>query len=60
MLSYTQSSGYLQYDSSNSTELEWSEADQIDILYIVLFDIGITMGKPDILAVANKVKNEGV
>lgn len=57
---YTQNEGYVEYDSINSTELEWDEVNQIDIIYIILFDLGINIGKPEVMAIADKVKTEGV
>ena len=57
---YSQDKGYVEYNASSSTELEWDEVNQIDIISILLFDLGINMGKGDILSYADKVKKEGV
>jgi hypothetical protein len=57
---YTQDRGFIEYDSANSTELEWDEANQVDIIAIMLSDLGVNMGRQDILQVAEKVKTQGI
>lgn len=37
---YTLTDGYLKYDTSTSTELDWHEDDQIAIIQIMLQDLG--------------------
>ena len=60
VFAYTQTKGYLEYDSSGSVELEWNESNQIDILYILLTDLGLAVNREDIIQVAEKIKTVGV
>lgn len=60
VIAYNSSRGYLEYDSANSTELEWDESNQIDILYILLTDLGLAVNREDIIQVAEKIKTTGI
>ena len=52
--------GYAEYDPDNSVDLEWDEDNQIDIIYILLADLAIPIGKPEVYQVADLVKKGGV
>lgn len=60
VFAYTLTKGYIEYDENNSIELEWNEINQIDIIAILLFDLGINIEKPEILQVAESVKTKGI
>lgn len=60
VFSFTQTEKFISYNESGSTELEWNEVNQIDIIYKVMFELGINIGKQEVLSVADKVKKEGV
>lgn len=51
--------GYV-YDAQNSVQLEWNELDQLDIINLFVGQLGIAMGRGDILAISEKVKKEGI
>lgn len=57
---FTYANGFLEYDPINSVELEWDELNQIDILYMLLSDLGIIVTRGDIVQVAEKVKQQGI
>jgi len=57
---YTTADGYIAYNSATSTELEWDELNQVDILYILLSDMGIVIERGDIFQVSEKVKAQGI
>jgi len=57
---YTSDSGFIQYDPVNSVELEWDEPNQIDILYMLLSDVGVVVTRGDIMQVAETVKTKGI
>jgi len=52
--------GYYEYDSINSTELEWGDLQLIDILTILLGDLGIELRSQDVLNYSEKLKAKGV
>lgn len=54
------SSGYAEYDASNSTELEWDDVNQIDILHKVMSDLGFSMEKAEVVQYAEQHKAQGV
>ena len=56
----TFSRGYTAYDPSTSTELLWNDTNCLDILMLVLKDLGITIPLQDLYQVADKAKIEGV
>lgn len=51
--------GYYEYDPDNSIELEWDEMNIIDIMVIVLGDIGISLKKEIVLQYAQNLKERG-
>lgn len=48
------------YDPELSVELEWNEANMIDIAHLLLANIGVAVNKEAIFAVADKVKQQGI
>ncbi len=56
----TNTQGYIAYDAANSVQLEWDEPNQLDILYILLSDIGIVTEKADIYQISEKIKDKGI
>ncbi len=55
---YTQATGYAKYDEATSTQLLWDEPSQVEILYILASDLGIKIGKPEVVELAEKIKSE--
>lgn len=55
----TYTHGYPQYNSSASTELAWNETNTIDIMVMVLGELGINMTSSDIIQIAEKSKITG-
>lgn len=53
-------SGSNVYDPVHSQELEWDEVNQIDIIHLILSDMGVVCSLPDIFNVAEKVKKQGI
>lgn len=51
--------GFIEYDSVNSIELEWHDAEKIDIIYIMLKMVGINIERGDIFQIANEKLNSG-
>jgi len=49
-----------EYDAANSTELEWDETNQIDIMMLVLVDLGMFLKREDIIKYATQAKTQGV
>lgn len=60
VFAYTITNGYVEYDSVNSVELEWDEVNQLDILYILLSDLGVVATKADVFQISEKVKTKGI
>lgn len=52
--------GYNEYDSANSTQLEWDDQNTIDIMYLFLSEMGITLKREDVLQKAEAVKERGI
>ena len=52
--------GYVQYDAANSTELEWDDINQLDILYKTLTDLGFGLKRGDVIQYAEQHKQQGV
>jgi hypothetical protein len=48
------------YDHDNSEQLEWDEINQIDIMHILLSDLGLPMKRQDIYQVAENKKAQGI
>jgi len=57
---YTSTKGYVEYDATLSVQLEWDDINIVDIISIILFDLGISVGRGDIVQIADKFKKEGV
>ena len=52
--------GYYEYDAVNSIELEWGDIQIIDILAILLGDLGIPLSNQNIINYAQELKTKGV
>jgi len=52
--------GYYEYDSVNSTELEWGDMQIIDIITILLGDLGLELKSADIINYSENLKAKGV
>lgn len=50
---------HYQYDAENSQELEWDEMNQIDIVVLLLADLGIPLVNQAVLEYAQTIKKEG-
>jgi hypothetical protein len=48
------------YDHDNSVQLEWDEINQIDIMHVLLSDLGLPMKRQDIYQVAENKKAQGI
>lgn len=48
------------YNPTTSVQLEWDEPNQIDIMYILLSDLGVSVQRQDIFQIAEKHKAQGV
>lgn len=48
------------YDAANSTELEWDDINQIDIMMLVLVDLGMFLKREDIIKYATQAKVQGI
>ena len=51
--------GALEYDELNSDELEWADHNKIDILYMIMQDMGVNIERPDLEQLANKLVGGG-
>lgn len=49
-----------KYDQANSTQLEWDQINTIDVLTILLADLGVSMLRQDVLQYAEMKKQQGV
>lgn len=49
----------MTYNSGASTELEWSDGCKLDILYLILQDMGVSMERQDVTQLANKLIQAG-
>lgn len=47
------------YDEANSIQLEWDDINIIDIIYLMLQDLSITVDKKEVLQYANILENKG-
>lgn len=52
--------GYREYDETNSVELEWDDVNRLDIIYIMLYDLGINMQRGDLVQYAQKYQQQGI
>lgn len=46
-----------EYDAGSSTELEWDDKEKINIAYRVLIDAGVNIGRNDVAALAQQIKD---
>jgi len=52
--------GFYEYDAVNSVNVEWNDLNIIDIVSIMLSDIGIKTKQQDVLQYAEKLKEKGI
>ena len=52
--------GFAEYVASTSTELLWDDINIIDIIGIVLGDLGINIPSAEIIQIADKLKGQGI
>lgn len=52
--------GIAEYDPENSVELEWDFTNQIDITHMILYDLGIPIGKEAIIQTARERLAKGI
>jgi len=57
---YKSEYGTMVYDSSASVELEWDETNKIDILNLILLDMGVVVDPSSITQYASMKKQQGV
>lgn len=58
-LAVSSTRGFEEYDSENSTELEWNDVGVIDIISIFLGNIGISIQSGELLNYSEKLKVQG-
>lgn len=51
--------GELEYDATNSTELEWGDQNKLDIVYMILQVFGVNIEKQDLEQLAQKLVETG-
>jgi len=51
--------GELVYDATNSVELEWRDECKIDIIHLIMQDLGINIERPDLEQLASKLVETG-
>jgi hypothetical protein len=49
----------LAYDHAASVELEWDDGNKLDIMHLILQDMGINLSRGDVVQFANKVVETG-
>jgi hypothetical protein len=52
--------GFLEFDEANSVNLEWDDMNIIDILVIVLGDMGISLNSQNIVQYSENLKTKGI
>lgn len=52
--------GYYGYDDANSVQLEWDDINIIDIISILLGDLGIPLNDGEVIQYAENIKEKGV
>lgn len=57
-LDYTR--GFAEYDSANSTELEWNDVNQLDIMALSLQELGVSIQSKDIYSYSIKTETTGL
>lgn len=55
----TDNIGALEYDETGSTELEWADHNKLDILHMIMQDMGVNIERPDLEQLANKLVETG-
>jgi hypothetical protein len=48
------------YDAANSVELEWNDLDKLEIISIILGDVGLNLRSSDIMAASEQLKAKGI
>lgn len=48
-----------EYDATASTELEWDDANKLDIMHMILVDLGINIARGDVTQLATKLVETG-
>jgi hypothetical protein len=51
--------GSLEYNSTASDELEWADHNKLDILHMIMQDMGVNIERPDLTQLANKLVEGG-
>lgn len=59
-LKFKNENGIPVYDTERSVELEWDNINKMDILHIVLGDLGINLSKPELLQYSELHKAQGI
>lgn len=49
----------VEYDEDNSVELEWDDGNKLDILYMILQDMGLNIERQDVVQIAAKLIQQG-
>lgn len=60
VLKYKTENGVKTYDTTNSVELEWDDINKLDILHILLGDMGIPLQKPELINYSELHKAKGI
>ena len=53
------SDGSLEYNETSSTELEWADHNKLDILYMIMQDMGVNIERQDLEQLASKLVEGG-
>ena len=53
------STGEMIYDSVNSAEMDWNDEMKIDVLHLIMQDMGVNVEKPDLEQLAQKLVETG-
>jgi hypothetical protein len=56
----TVSDGYYKYDGATSVQMEWDDVNIIDIIYLMMSEMGIPIEKDVVIQKAEMVKNAGI
>jgi hypothetical protein len=48
------------YDAANSVELEWNDLDKLEIISIILGDVGLNLRSSDIITASEQLKAKGI
>jgi hypothetical protein len=55
-----ESGGFMVYDATNSVQLEWNGINVIDIISIILSDMGIALNKEAVIQMSEMKKEKGI